>query len=130
MRDFLALGRCYSGQQADPEMAQIVMGFFRDSHRFEGFLETDPAVPPAVRQSVRGHVAESPFIILAASMAEPPYVRQPTIRTVIDESPPRTTLRIEWHNPDGSIGSEDAFDIAAGAVREWRTFMSRHRLNG
>jgi hypothetical protein len=110
-------------------MRQIMTVFCNDCHQLASCLETDPAVPTPIRRAVQAHVVESPFIILAGSIAHPQYVGQTTIRTVSEHNPPRTILRVEWDNPDGSTGSHDALDIAARAVGEWRTFIARYELS-
>jgi hypothetical protein len=109
-------------------MGQILIAFCNDCYQLASHLETDPAVPIPVRTAVQAHVVESPFIILAGSIANPQYVGQTTIETISEDIPPRTTMRIEWDNPDGSMGSDDALQFAAGAIRQWRTFLSRHSL--
>jgi hypothetical protein len=38
-------------------------------------------------------------------------------------------MRIEWRHSDGTPASDDAFDIAGGAVNEWGSFITQHGLN-
>jgi hypothetical protein len=109
-------------------MSQIMMVFCNDCHQLASCLETDPAVPQPVREAVQAHISASPFIILVGSIANPQYVGQTTTRTISEHNPPRTIMRIEWDNADGTTGCDDAFDIAVGVVGEWRTFITRHGL--
>ena len=129
IRAFMAVGRVYSGQHLDAlSEQQLVYDFCRDCSQLRHSLETDPAVAREVQQAVWAHLVNSPCINLAVAIAHPKYVGQTVIRPVLEQNPPRTTMRIDWDNPDGTRGSEDAFDLAAGAVGEWRTFLTRHRL--
>ena len=85
MAGYMALGRCYSGQHSDPDLAQIFVVFCNDCYQLASDLETDPAVPIPIRMAVRAHVVESPFIVLAGSIANPQYVGQTTIQTVSEQ---------------------------------------------
>lgn len=125
IRDFMALGRCYSGQHADPDMRQIVIAFCHSCHHLATCLELDPDVPVPVRHAVQAHVADSPHITLVTSVAR----EGADLRPVVERQPPRTTMRIEWDHSNGTPGCDDAFDVAGRAVNEWRAFLTRHGLN-
>jgi hypothetical protein len=128
MRGFMAVGRVNSGQHLDHSSEQLFYDFCRDCYQLRHCLETDPAVAAAVQRDVQVHIANSPCITLAGAVAHPQYVGQTVIRPVSEQNPPRMVMRIEWDKPDGTTGSEDAFGLAAGAVGEWRTFLTRHSL--
>ena len=128
MSGYMAIGRCYSGQHLDLPPEQVVHDFCRDCYQLRHYLETDPTVALSVQLAVEAHVVESSCISLTGFVAHPKYVGDTVIRHVVDQNPPRTTMLIEWKYPDGTTDSDDAFDVAAGAVGEWRTFLTRHNL--
>jgi hypothetical protein len=129
MRGYMAIGRCYSGQHLDSPPEQVFYDFCKTCSQLPGFLEDDQTLAPTVREAVRPFVAQSFCITLTDLIAHPRYIGETAVHSVTEDNPPRTLLRIEWNNPDGTTDSDDALDVAAGAIGEWRRFLSRHNLN-
>jgi hypothetical protein len=128
MRGFMAIGRHYSGQHIDPSPEQVVYDFCKECSQLRHCLEADQQLAPTVQEAVYPFVAQSVCIALTDLVAHPRYVGETSIQLVAEYNPPRMLLRIEQNNTDGTIDSNDAFDIAAGAVGEWRSFLNRYNL--
>jgi hypothetical protein len=100
------------------------------------WIAHDPAVPPAVQTRARSYPATTVHVALAEAVAntQKHHTRNRGTEARVGGMdfrpgpPARATFRIDWRDPSGKTGGEDALVLARGAVTEWRGFFAAHGL--
>lgn len=129
------------GQQNGDSLKRLPTVFCQDCWHLKDWLQSDTAVPPTVAKLVERYataVAQH-SLNLAGDVANTHkhHGRNPGYRTARvgqmdsrqDHGLVRVTMRIDWEDPAGKTGSEDALDLARRSVEEWRAFFTTHRLD-
>jgi hypothetical protein len=115
---------------------QAASDFFIWCFHLKDWLKRDTAVPPATRNAVEDYLKHSTALRLCQDFAntDKHYTRNPGQRTAWiggatggDSQP--VSLRVDFCEPNGMIGSRDALDLARKAMQEWEQFLSSHRLS-
>jgi len=117
------------------EARDAASAFFVWAYHFKDWLKKDPQVPPDTQAKVEPYVKARAALRLCGDFAntDKHHVRKSGQRTawiggatVGDDHP--VTLRIDFAEPSGTTGSQDALQLAEAAQREWDAFLTAKGL--
>lgn len=114
------------------QLTRAVGVFFRLCRELADWLEKEASVPAsdyvhgdrdllvcdAFAQTLKHHTRDSKDTITA-------YIARITTTSGASHS---SSATIQWSNPSGATGKEDALDLARTCVAAWERFLKHHRL--